>query len=43
MEPDPIGLLFAEASKQLERARVVNIDLRAGFPQLHIASSSSQQ
>ena len=43
MEPDPIGLLLAESSKQLERARVVDIDQRVGFSQLPIASSSSQQ
>ena len=43
MEPDPKGRLLKEASKQLERARVADIDLRTGFPQVTISNSSSQQ
>ena len=43
MDPDPIRLLLAKASKRLERARVIEIDLRSGLSQVQITSSSLQQ
>ena len=43
MDTNPIEIPLSEANEQLERARVVVIDLRSGFLQLPIASSSTQQ
>ena len=43
MDTDLIKLLVSETSNRLERARVIKLDLNAGFPQLPIANSSSQQ
>ena len=43
MDPDTIEMLSAKTCKRLERARMIEIDLRAGFPQLPIKSSSLPQ
>ena len=43
MDTNTIEIPLSETNEQLERARVEDIDLRAGFLQLPIASSSTQQ
>ena len=40
MDPDPVERLLTAASKRLERARLIEIGLRAGFRQLTITNSS---
>ena len=40
MDPDPVERLLTSASKRLERARLMEIGLRAGFHQLTITNSS---
>ena len=43
MDTKPIEFLVSETSNRLKRARVIKSDLKAGFPQLKISSSSSKQ
>ena len=43
MDTDPIESLLSETSNRLERARVIKSDLKAGFSQVTISKSSSQQ